>query len=58
MNYYESMEAVHQSEIFMANLILKRLGRAASDQQTYDRIFLKTKEISRLADQLYELQYN
>lgn len=58
MNYYERMETVYQSEIFMSTLILKRLARAAEDQQTYDRIFLKTKEISRLTDQLYELKYN
>ncbi|OMJ86263.1 hypothetical protein SteCoe_12245 [Stentor coeruleus] len=57
MDYYSVIEGSSQSDLFMENLIMKRLASVARGQIEYNALLYRVKSIGKLIDQLYDLKY-
>lgn len=57
MDYYSILEGSSQSDLFMENLLMKRLATAAKGQVEYNALLFRVKSIGKLIDQLYDLKY-
>jgi hypothetical protein len=58
MDYYTALERVNQSDLFMEDLLMKRLDKVATSQYQYDGLYIKIKYIGKLIDDLYDLKYH
>lgn len=57
MDYYATLEGHSQSDLFIEQPLMAKLGSSARGQVEYNAILFRVKTIGKLIDQLYDLKY-
>ncbi|OMJ91294.1 hypothetical protein SteCoe_6185 [Stentor coeruleus] len=58
MDYYDTLEGHNQSDLFIEQPLMEKLGKSLKGQVEYNATLFRVKTIGKLIDQLYDLKYH